>query len=470
MTIPYIGIAQALASNVFPITFSNIVFYLDPNPSPLLRAKYKSTDIQVRGLSEPNVAFYRSHESTNIRDGITRFGAFENEQRTIEIVPICYTELRDQMANLIQRVQNGYARYKGSETTFNTRFLYNAIFTVDSISKILDECRRLLHERPEWIGNAKLNRIFLVHTPESGFSLDDETSPYYQTKRFLFENGIPCQMVDTPTIQNPDWKDLNLALNIVAKCGITPWVLPRGLPDADYFVGLSYTRSDRQGIQRLMGHANVFDPFGRWQFHLGNTDTFDYEERTKFFYELTERTLSRLRSSLSETPSIYFHYSAKFSKDDREAVLKAARKFRSKGKYTFVWINKGHNVRLYDSRPQTDGSLSRGSYVITSPYQAYLSTTGYNPFQKTLGTPQPLELNVWQHQPETSPDTTPDMRAIALHILSLTKLNWASTGSLCGEPITTKYAGDIAYLTAAFLRQGKPLDLHPVLEHTPWFI
>jgi hypothetical protein len=57
-----------------------------------------------------------------------------------------------------------------------------------------------------------------------------------------------------------------------------------------------------------------------------------------------------------------------------------------------------------------------------------------------------------------------------MQILSLTKLNWASTDSLCAEPITTKYAGDIAYLTAAFMRQGREFKLHDALEHTPWFI
>jgi hypothetical protein len=41
----------------------------------------------------------------------------------------------------------------------------------------------------------------------------------------------------------------------------------------------------------------------------------------------------------------------------------------------------------------------------------------------------------------------------ANHILGLTELNWASSDSLYAEPITTKYAGDIAYLTAAFIRQ-----------------
>jgi len=53
-------------------------------------------------------------------------------------------------------------------------------------------------------------------------------------------------MVDTPTLQDPDWKDLNLALNIIAKCGVVPWVLPDAIPDADFFVGLSYTQTVRE--------------------------------------------------------------------------------------------------------------------------------------------------------------------------------------------------------------------------------
>lgn len=183
---------------------------------------------------------------------------------------------------------------------------------------------------------------------------------------------------------------------------------------------------------------------------------------------MIRQTLSRL--SLSETPHIYFHYSAKFSREDQAAILRAARSVRPQGTYSFVWINTHHNVRLYDSRVETDGSLSRGSYVITSPNQIYLSTTGYNPYRKALETPVVLEINIWTEQPSGVPNPAPDLKALAVHILSLTKLNWASTDSLCAEPITTKYAGDIAYLTDAFLRQNQSFCLHPVLEKTPWFI
>ncbi len=59
---------------------------------------------------------------------------------------------------------------------------------------------------------------------------------------------------------------------------------------------------------------------------------------------------------------------------------------------------------------------------------------------------------------------------MAGQIPGLTKRNLISTDSLCVEPITTKCAGAVAYLTAAFMRQEGSFGLHPVLERTPWFI
>ncbi|KYC37326.1 transcriptional regulator [Scytonema hofmannii PCC 7110] len=460
--------AEDIAKTIFPLLTNQMTVLLQPTPVPLFRQGTIGSKLLVRSLSEPTVEFNHGRSSADIRDGITRFGAFGNSPKIIEIVPICTSELRTNMVNLIERLKTGKYKYRGSEKTFSTRFTYSSIVTIPSSDLALDECRRLLKENPNWISNKHLNRIFLVHTPEQGYASDDEVSPYYRIKRLLFENGIPCQMVDTPILHNPDWKDLNLSLNIIAKCGVTPWVLPDALPDADFFIGLSYTQSRRQGSERLMGYANVFSEYGRWEFYSGNTETFAYNERTQYFQTLIEQTLERL--NLQETPHIYFHYSAKFSREDRAAILSAARKIKPQGVYSFVWINTHHNVRLYDSRVETDGSLSRGSYVIASPNQIYLSTTGHNPYRKVLGTPQTLEINIWTYHPENAPKSLPDLKALAVQILSLTKLNWASTDSLCAVPITTKYASNIAYLTDAFLRQGSTFQLNKVLEETPWFL
>jgi hypothetical protein len=86
-------------------------------------------------------------------------------------------------------------------------------------------------------------------------------------------------MVDTPTLLDPDWKDLNLALNIIAKCGVVPWVLPDAIPDAHFFVGLSYTQSRRQQSTQMMGYANVFNQYGRWGFYSANSEAFPFERK-----------------------------------------------------------------------------------------------------------------------------------------------------------------------------------------------
>jgi predicted HTH transcriptional regulator len=461
------AIAESVAENIFPLRFDGTRVTLSPSPAPLFRPVAGKRVFRVYSLPEPSVEFGHGQAEADIRDGITKFGAYSDSPKTVELIPICTAELRDMMAGLIERLKVGKYKYRGSERTFYTRFTYNSILTVPQ-DKILSECKRLLGEHPEWAGNQQLSRLFLVYTPEKGYALDDENAPYYVIKRYLLEHGIPCQMLDMPTLMSPDWKDLNLALNIVGKCGVTPWVLPDAIPDADFFVGLSFTENLRKGSERLMGYANVFNHYGRWEFYSGSTETFSYDERALYFQKLVRQTLERL--PLSETPSIHFHYSAKFSREDRLAILDAARSVRPQGTYSFVWINTQHNVRLYDTRAETNGSLSRGSYVVTSPNQMYLSTTGYNPYRKTLGTPDMLEINVRTERPAGIPPSPPDLKSFAVHALSLTKLNWASTDSLCAEPITIKYAGRIAYLTSAFLRQGGAFQLHPVLEKTPWFL
>ena len=463
--------AEEIEQSVFPLTMDNLKVFLHAIPIPLSHEEKPNT-LHVKILQEPSVEFRKERILSNIREGITNFGTYEDLQKKIELIPICTDNLSHKMEQLIGRLKAGKYKYRGSERTFSTRFEFNHVHKVPKPENILRKCQILLDQHPDWIGSEELNRLFLVHTPEQGYARDDHTAPYYQIKRFLLENGIPCQMVDTPTLLNPDWKDLTLGLNIIAKCGITPWVLPDRIPNADFFIGLSYTQSRMKEAKRLVGYATVFNDFGRWVFYLGNTGTFSYEERTQYFAELTKQTLKKLiqLGKLSETPSIYFHYSARFSRDDRQAMLKAAQDIYPNGVYSFVSINLHHNIRLYDTRAETDGSLSRGSYVVTTPYQILLSTTGYNSFQKSLGTPKPIEVTIWTERAENSHKSEPDLKSLAVQILSLTKLNWASTNSLCGEPITTKFAGDIAYLTDAFLRQGGEFRLHRTLEDTPWFI
>jgi len=463
--------AEDLARNVFPVMFGDFEARMHAKAVALSEFEPTSNDtFHVEPLSEPAVEFRDHQRLPDVREGITRFGSYDSDPHNIELVPICLANKRQEMELLIQRLKAGKYKYRGAERTFATRFVYSTIMPVNAPEELDKEVERLLSEHPEWCGNTQLNRLFLVHTPEAGYSIDDETSPYYVVKRRLLEAGIPCQMVDTDTLQNPDLKDLNLSLNIIAKCGITPWVLPENIPDADFFVGLSYTQS-REG-QKILGFANVFNSYGKWEFYTGNTVAFDARNRSEELATLSRSVLERLKreQTLPAQPNLVFHHSVRISKDDYAAILAAVRTISPDASVSFVWINTHNNFRLFDSRAETDGSLQRGSFVTISRRRLLLSTTGHNAYRKAMGTPRPIEISAKHYPPSAATSIEYDARTLALQVLSLTKLNWASTDSFTAEPITVKYAGNIAYLTAAFLRQREPFQLHRVLERTPWFI
>ena len=464
-------IVQHLADEVFPVRVNDLILTLTKIPVPLKTPPSGgySQDIQpftvFHEFKEPTVEFHKGNEDANILEGLAKYSSYGTDPKNIELIPICTPDLREGMQQLIERLKQGKYKYRGSERTFKTKLTYHSIITA-SVEEFESECRRLLEENQGWVGNPDLDRLFMVYVPEDRFPITDLNSPYYAIKEFLLSKGIPVQMVDTPILKNPDWKDFNLALNLTAKCGVTPWVLPDALPDADFFVGLSYTQHWDREVNRLMGFANVFNKYGRWQFYQGNAKTFSYDNRHVYYRDLVHSTMEKLNPR--ESPSIHFHYSAKFSAEDRKVILEAAKSVRPNGKYTFVWVNSSHIVRFYDPSPQTDGSLQRGTYVIGSPNQFYLSTTGYNTYQKALGTPHVLEVNVWEEP--YNPSNPPDLKVVAKQLIYLTKLNWASTRSFCGTPITIKYARDIARFASAFIERNGKFELHKVLEGTPWFI
>ena len=120
------------------------------------------------------------------------------------------------------------------EKTFCFSFGKEIPLEAKTPEEYLAKCRQSCATVPQ-------DSVFFVYCPERGYSRADYDAPYYQVKHFLLEAGFPSQMVDEDTLSNPAHKDYNLALDIFAKAGHVPWVLAEGLPDADLFLGLSYS-------------------------------------------------------------------------------------------------------------------------------------------------------------------------------------------------------------------------------------
>jgi argonaute-like protein implicated in RNA metabolism and viral defense len=456
-----IRIVGLVAEELFPLSWNGIRVSLQKNAITLTLPLF---DVH-ESLEEPVVEFRDNHQTSNIADGLTRYGSVKQVGEPIQIVVVCTRDVEQKMDALLQAIQKGSRSYRGADRTFGTRFEVGKRVVTKRPEDYLVACQSIVSELEQgkrW--------IFLVYAPEQNYSRADYDSPYYKVKRYLLEVGFPSQMVKEATVENPDWKDLNLALNIIAKAGIAPWVLSKQLAQADCFIGLSYSViHSRRGLARLFGYANVFNSFGQWKFYKGSAQDYSFDERERYTAELVEQTLREYERTVS-VQDVHIHSSVRLSRRVREAIIKAAREVRRDITLHFAHINTTHPVRLYDQNPQGDGSLPRGTFVITSPNQFYLSTTGYNTVQKSLGTPIMIEANVRTNT--ANGEIAPSLEIFAQHLLSLTKLNWASTRYFCHEPITTKYAGDIAYLMTAFLssESPQPFKLNPRLESTPWFL
>jgi len=451
-----IQIAETLARTVFPIRVRDYEINLSTVPARLSSPQFATHS----NLLETEPIFYRDLPESIILEGLTKHGAFERPNRELPLCALCTHQAWPQFEDLIQRIKKGSMRYQGFERTFGLRLGVPVALLAEKPEHYIEKLNQVLP-------TIKPGTFFLVYTPEEGYSRADYRSPYYQVKRLLLEQGFPSQMVDTDTLRDPRFKDLNLALNIFAKAGFVPWVLAEGMPNADLFVGLSYSSIPVDGrLQRLMAFANVFDEFGRWQYYQGNYQEIPFDQRNSLFRELLRKIIAEYQVH-QQLRHLHIHVPFKLSHSDRVEIASGVREIVPEAEISFVYINRHTLIRAYDERAEGDGSLPRGTYIVTRPNQFWIATTGANMFrEKVRGTPRILEVTVNR----LNARTPLDLRIYAQHILSLTKLNWASSRSFCHEPITIKYASDIAYLMNAFISGFGTFRLHPTLERTPWFL
>lgn len=237
---------------------------------------------------------------------------------------------------------------------------------------------------------------------------------------------------------------------------------------ADLFIGLSSSQMRRDGrIVRMMGYVNVFDAYGRWRFYQGDSTAFPFEERLHHYDALIRRSLAAYRAIHGgELGRVHIHLTKRFSAGERTALARAVRAVAPRAEIIFVWVNPHHQLRLYDLAEGGDGSIARTTYLQDDPGRLYLATTGRNIFkQRGMGTPIPLQLTVW-----ADPPNLPfALRDVGQQVLSLTRLNWGSSRNFCQEPITTKFAGEIARLMTAFM-EDPAFAVNPGLRGTPWFL
>lgn len=454
------AINAELVNRVFPVKIGKYQVFLGGETVRASQPEFAVNSF----LREPAISFGSQRLSQDISKGLTSFGAYEKPDADIPIILMAHPSQMSAMEGLVAALQKGSKRYAGFHATFGANIKVVSKHAV-SFEQYLSTCQAIVPS----LSRDPLPLMLIFMPDERGlWSRANHQSPYYQVKHYLLENGIPSQGVDQETLANLEWKDLNLALDIFAKTGHVPWVLDEGLPLADVFIGLSYSSMRiKDNLERVVAYVCVFDEFGRWQYYIGNTEPVPFEERDIRLAGLIGNAVQRYaeRSSVNH---VHLHHGHKLKHETRSRVAEAVRKVASNANVHFLHINDNNPVRLFGSETEQEAQVSRGTYIrVSNDKQFFLATTGKSDLQSGYrGTPIVARCTPYYYGVGPNPDST----VYAQHVLSLTRLNWASTRAFSAEPITLLYSAKVARYMNIFVQNYGSFSLHPDLIRTPWFL
>lgn len=408
--------------------------------------------------------------------GLKLYGPFSKRDISkISISIITTAGRKNEMKRLVELIKNGDGRvFLGMKKNFRTDLELNRIIELknDSMDSYKSACSEYLQR-----ASSSPNDVILVYVPEA--LKEWVYSQYYLAKHILLDQGYTSQMITENTLKNPSYALLNIASAIYAKAGGIPWVLQKERREVDIIIGLSYSqlipemaaqRDDIEGLNRCIAFVNVFDQYGQWMFFQGNAYPYSSQNLPTALENVIKDALYRFETEKGYKPKkIALHFSQKFSKDSRVAVIQALKEQIEEPQIAFITINDCHPFRAFDLST-TDGSFSRRSYVYLDKDQYLLSTTGISDITRQgIGTPKLLHISSQEY-----PQRFLEPNEIVEQVFAMTRLNWASANPLVREPVTISFSREIAYLIATMNkgmwdRIRQPAILKK-LEGRTWFI
>jgi hypothetical protein len=201
--------------------------------------------------------------------------------------------------------------------------------------------------------------------------------------------------------------------------------------------------------------------------YIGNTEPVPFEDRDTRLAKLIGDAIQRYAQQGSVS-HVHIHHGHSLKFDTSSKIADAVRAVSPNATTHFLHVNNETPIRLFGSRQGTEALIERGTFVqVRNTKKFFLATTGKSDLQtNNRGTPV-----VVQGALRTFPNERPrDLTIYAQHILSLTRLNWASTRSFSSEPITLLYSSKVARYMNIFVQNYGSFSLHPDLIRTPWFL
>lgn len=451
-------------------------------------------------LSQPNFIFDPAAtkvESRNPDTGLRNFGPYDSsifDPKSPKILGICHKSDRGSFSTFLHNFINGLPTSDWFKEGFKKKYDFHDIkieikevldYNMLEYNTIIDS----LEDKPD---------IVIIEIPESFKKLKPESNPYYKIKAKLLTLEIPIQFVLDWKIKKSSDALLNaIGLQIYAKLGGTPWVLPSTRSvDRELIIGIGHSvirNNTYKGAEqnRVVGITTFFSSDGQYLLSNKAKDVqFD-----DYFDELL-KNLKEALISLQETHAwkdndtirLIFHIFKPIKNIEHDVVQTLIQDFSNyRIQYAFVTISKRHPFKLYDIaqkgrtnyKNETIGKFVpyRASNVILDSSSCLVQLLGVREIKTSKhGASDPLLIRIRKPLDSKgneieSEELFTDLQYIVQQIFSFTYLSWR--GFLPSEhPATMLYSNLFANLLGKLrLIEGwHPNVLNFKLKRKKWFL
>jgi hypothetical protein len=453
-------------------------------------------------LKTPTFIFDHAATKTNNFNpdaGLTNFGPYDSitfDIKTPNILCICNKSNRGVFTNFLSSLKDGLpqSRYfqKGLQRKYD---LQDVLFNIREIQDFtVDEYLNAIRSEDE-----NKPHLAIIEIPAAFKRYDDRNNPYYTIKAKLLSLEIPVQFVTSEIIKGHNEYILNsLALQMYAKMGGIPWVLPsQRSVDREIVIGIGHSwlrKNQYAGAEqnRVVGITTFLSSDGQYLLADKVKDVaFEnyFTELLKSLKNSIQRLSTEQGWSEGETVRLIFHIFKPIKNTEFDVISQLVREINQYNiKFAFVTISQHHPNMLFDinqpgvqkyGNSGTIGAFipNRGSNIFLDSETCIIQMLGANELKTAKqGMSKPIQIKI--RTPQGNYDNNGlndlifhDLSYITQQIFSFTYLSWRSF--LPGEePATMKYSNLISRLLGKMRSvPGWDADkLNYGLKRKKWFL
>jgi len=453
-------------------------------------------------LKTPTFIFDHAATKTNNFNpdaGLTNFGPYDSitfDIKAPNILCICNKNNRGVFTNFLSSLKDGLPRSRYFQKGLQRKYdLQDVLFNIKEIQDFtFEEYLNAIRSEDE-----SKPHLAIIEIPAAFKRYDDLNNPYYAIKAKLLSLEVPVQYVTSEIIRNHNEYILNsLALQMYAKLGGIPWVLPsQRSVDREIVIGIGHSwlrKNQYAGAEqnRVVGITTFLSSDGQYLLADKVKDVaFEhyFAELLKSLKNSIQRLSTEQGWAQGETVRLIFHIFKPIKNTEFDVISQLVREINQyKIKFAFVTISQIHPNMLFDinqlgvQKYGNSGTIgayipNRGSNIFLDSETCIVQMLGASELKTAKqGMSKPIQIKI--RTPQGIYDNNGlndmifhDLSYITQQIFSFTYLSWRSF--LPGEePATMKYSNLISRLLGKMRSvPGWDADkLNYGLKRKKWFL